>query len=74
MPTVKSKKPPAPPADPDAVFDDFDKLLDIAQRSFAQAKVKAIDENDRLGVPNHGARDGKIIIHPPRKPSGHDKA
>ena len=39
----------------------------IAIRAFAEAKDAAIRENDRLGIPSYGSKDGKIVVrHPPQ--------
>src|SRR5271170_7282423 len=39
----------------------------IAIRAFAEAKDAAIRENDRLGIPSYGSKDGKIVVRqPPR--------
>jgi hypothetical protein len=41
-------------------------LTAIAIRAFARATDAAIRENDRLGVPSYGGKDGKIVVrHPP---------
>ena len=40
-------------------------LTEIAIRAFARAKAEAIAENDRLGVPSYGSKDGKIMVRHP---------
>ena len=74
MPTAKTRTPPSPPADPDAIFDDFDKLVEIAQKSFSEAAQAAVAENDRLGIPTHGSENGKLVVRQPPKPRALDKA
>jgi hypothetical protein len=51
----------------DGLFDDADALVALAQRSFARAAKAEVAENDRLGIPTHGAINGKIAVRrPPR--------
>ncbi len=48
--------------------DDTDALIALAQQSFTNAAEAADAENDRMGVPTHGATNGKLTIrHPPQK-------
>jgi hypothetical protein len=51
----------------DALFDDADALIALAQRSFARAAKEEVAENDRLGIPTHGAVKGKLVIRRPVK-------
>jgi hypothetical protein len=45
-----------------------DRVLEIAIRAFARAAQQAIAENDRLGIPSYGGKDGKIVLrHPPQR-------
>ena len=37
----------------------------VAQEAFTKAARAAIEENDRLGVPSYGSKDGKIIVREP---------
>ena len=59
----------APAGTGDPALDDPEALLALAVRSFARAKRAAIAENDRLGVPSHGARDGVITTRHPPEPN-----
>jgi hypothetical protein len=51
----------------DALFDDADALIGLAQRSFARAAKAEVAENDRLGIPTHGAVKGKLVVRRPVK-------
>jgi hypothetical protein len=51
----------------DALFDDADALIALAQRSFARAAKEEVAENDRLGIPTHGAVKGKLVVRRPVK-------
>jgi len=44
-------------------------LTEIAQRSFARAKRKAIAENERLGITSYGTVDGKIVARQAKTPA-----
>ncbi len=46
-------------------------LTEIAIRAFARAKDEAIRENDRLGIPSYGGKDGQIVVRQP--PPHHHK-
>jgi uncharacterized protein (DUF433 family) len=37
-------------------------LTEIAIRAFARATKEAIAENDRLGIPSYGSKDGQIVV------------
>ena len=50
------------------MFDDPEALTELAQRSFHEAKRRAIAENDRLGIPSYGGKDGKIVVRQPPLP------
>jgi succinate dehydrogenase/fumarate reductase flavoprotein subunit len=43
-------------------------LTEIAIRAFARATKQAIEENDRLGIPSYGSKDGKIVVRNPPQP------
>ncbi len=64
MPAVK--KPKKREAD-QSVFDDGDALLEIATKAFERAAKRAVAENDRLGIPTHGTRHGKLVVRKPKK-------
>jgi hypothetical protein len=51
----------------DALFDDADALIALAQRSFARAAQAEVAENERLGIPTHGAVKGKLVVRRPVK-------
>jgi hypothetical protein len=54
------------PASKGRMFEDPELLTEIAIRAFARATDAAIRENDRLGIPSYGGKDGKIVVrHPP---------
>jgi hypothetical protein len=55
------------PKDGDDIFDDFEALTALVQRSFESAARKAIAENDRLGIPTAYGRDGKVYFRMPPK-------
>jgi hypothetical protein len=44
-----------------------ERLTEIAIRAFARAVREAIEENDRLGVPSYGGKDGKIVVRHPER-------
>jgi len=50
------------------MFDDPEALTELAQRSFHEAKSRAIAENDRLGVPSYGSEGGQIVVRQPPPP------
>ncbi len=49
------------------IFDDFDALTILVQKSFAKATKKAVAENDKLGIPTPYSKNGKIFYRQPRK-------
>ena len=51
----------------DALFDDADALIGLAQRSFSRAAKAEVAENYRLGIPTHGAVKGKLVVRRPVK-------
>jgi hypothetical protein len=54
---------PLPVVRPDnSIFDDPDKLISMAQTSFAKASRKAVAENDQLGIPTHGSIGKKLVV------------
>ena len=44
------------------IGDDSQRVLEIAIGAFAKAKEAALAENDRLGIPSYGSKDGKIVV------------
>ena len=67
MKTVPADPPPPHARDP--ILDDPALVVAVAVRAFAAAKRAAIEENDRLGLPCYGGKDGKIIVRHPPKPT-----
>lgn len=63
---MTAAKPVTQPVTDDQVFDDGDALIELAQRSFTTAARAAVAENDRLGIPTHGAVKGKLVVRKPR--------
>jgi hypothetical protein len=61
--TARAKKPVPVLGDHPDTF----AIIDRAMRSGAR---KAVEENDRLGIPTPGAKDGKIVFRQPPKKSG----
>ncbi len=56
-----------PPSDGCEIFDDFEALTALVQKSFMEAAKDAGAENDRLGIPTHGSVGGKLVVrHPPK--------
>jgi hypothetical protein len=53
--------------DETSVFDDFDAVVAYAQSSFDKAAKAAVEENDRLGIPTHSSKGGKLIVRQPRE-------
>ncbi len=51
------------------IFDDFDEMTVLIQKSFAKAVKKAIAENDKLGIPTPYSKNGKIFYREPHKPT-----
>jgi hypothetical protein len=49
-----------PPDAPD-IFEDFDALLELVCKAMTDAARKAVAENDALGIPTSGSRDGKLV-------------
>jgi hypothetical protein len=65
--TVTSAQKIKPPSDGREIFDDFEALTALVQKSFMEAAKNAVAENDRLGIPIHGSVGGKLIVrHPPK--------
>ncbi|WP_428492868.1 hypothetical protein [Rhodopila sp.] len=58
---------PKDAANDDALFEDADALIALAQHSFVRAARAEVAENDRLGIPTHGAVDGKLVVRRPLK-------
>lgn len=66
--SVKLKPRPAKPTGP--LLGDAPDTLSIIQRAMEIGARKAVAENDRLGIPTSGAKDGKIVYRsPPRSRS-----
>ena len=65
MPAVKKRNPVKSDA---SVFDDANALAELVQRSFKKAAKEAVAENDRLGIPTHGTRRGKLTVRKSTKP------
>jgi hypothetical protein len=42
-----------------------ERIAAIAQLAFARGKDAALAENDRLGIPSYGAKDGRIFVRKP---------
>jgi hypothetical protein len=57
----------------DALFDDADALIALAQKSFTRAAKAEVAENNRLGLPTHGAVRGKLLVRPPSKATPADR-
>lgn len=41
-------------------------LMKLADQAFATAAERAVAENDRRGIPTHGAQDGKLVVRKPK--------
>jgi hypothetical protein len=63
----KARKITTPTETGDEIFDDFEALTEIVQRSFNEAARKAVAENDALGIPTPYSKDGKIFLRQPKK-------
>ncbi|MBF0562018.1 MAG: hypothetical protein HQL37_08350 [Alphaproteobacteria bacterium] len=67
--TTETDKGTAPANDND-IFENFDALTELVQRSFTSAAKKVVAENDRLGIPTPYGRDGNIYFRqPPTNPT-----
>jgi hypothetical protein len=53
--------------DDDRIMTNPEALTEIAIRAFARAKDAAIRENDRLGIPSYGSKDGQIVVRQPER-------
>jgi hypothetical protein len=62
----KAEQPRAKPVG-DEVFDDFDALVQLVQKSAAEAVGKVADDNAARGLPVYGAEKGRLVT---RKPTG----
>jgi|GEM_PF-2558388 len=49
------------------IFDDFEAMTVLVQKSFANAAKKAVAENDALGIPTPYSKNGKIFYREPHK-------
>jgi hypothetical protein len=63
---VAVRRPTNTETDETSVFDDFDAAVTHAQVSFDKAAKTAVEENDRLGIPTHSSKGGKLIIRQPK--------
>lgn len=57
-----------------SVFDDLERLFEIADQAMAKAGREAVEENDRLGIPSYGGKDGKIVVRYCKMPGRCDEA
>lgn len=64
---VAVRKPNSDTPDDDSVFDDADAVIALAQTCFDAAAKAEVRKNDRLGIPTHGAVDGKLVVRLPPK-------
>jgi hypothetical protein len=56
----------APPAS-DPIADDPASVVSVALKAFERAARAVVEENDRLGIPSYGGKDGKIVVcYPPK--------
>jgi hypothetical protein len=49
----------------ETILNNPEAITEIAIRAFARAKDAAIRENDRLGIPSYGSKDGQIVVRQP---------
>ena len=59
----------APPSDGIEIFNNFDALTALVQKSFDEAAAIAGAENDSLGIPTHGSIGGKLVVRQPKPKS-----
>lgn len=50
-----------------SIFDDADSMMRLVVDSFEAAATEAVAENDRCGIPTHGAVGGKLVTRIPPK-------
>jgi hypothetical protein len=51
----------------DALFDDVDALIALAQRSFTRTAKAEVADSNRRGLPTHGAVRGNLLVRAPSK-------
>ena len=51
------------------IFDDFEAVTELVQKSFAKAATTAVAENDAHGIPTPYTKNGKIYYRKPYKPT-----
>lgn len=56
-----------PPSNGYEIFNDFEALTTLVQKSFMEAAKAAVAENKRLGIPTHGSFGGKLVVRQPPK-------
>jgi hypothetical protein len=44
------------------IFNDFEALTTLVQKSLRKAAKATVAENDRLGIPTHGSFGGKLVV------------
>jgi hypothetical protein len=49
----------------DPIMKNPEALAALAQAAFARAAKAAIEENDRLGIPSYGGKNGRIVVRQP---------
>jgi len=54
------------PSDSSDIFDDFEALTALVQKSFCSAVKKAREENDALGIAAPYSKDGNISYRQPK--------
>ena len=57
----------SPASNSSEIFDDFEAMTVLVQKSFANAAKKAVAENDALGIPTPYSKNGKIFYRQPHK-------
>ena len=57
----------SPVSNSSEIFDDFEAMTVLVQKSFANAAKKAVAENDALGIPTPYSQNGKIFYREPHK-------
>ena len=57
----------SPVSNSSEIFDDFDAMTVLVQKSFANAAQKAVAENDPLSIPTPYSKNGKIFYREPHK-------
>ncbi len=57
----------SPASNRSEIFDDFETMKELVQKSFTHAAKKAVAENDALGIPTPYYMNGKILYSQPHK-------